>query len=117
VTGPQGVTGPAGTPGNSGSTGAQGATGAAASATMAVSAETSASATAPGTNSATVVLNASTSTARVCFLTHVKMQEIDASSEDGECRVTFDNVNGWRLTATADNPDAQVECRARCLSW
>jgi hypothetical protein len=86
---------------------------------MAVSSESSASAssTGNGTVTPTVTLSASTSASRACFLTRIRLRDIDQPSEDAQCQVTFDNVNGWRLLAIADDPNAQAECRARCISW
>ncbi|MDJ0653548.1 MAG: hypothetical protein QNJ40_05330 [Xanthomonadales bacterium] len=50
----------------------------------------------------------------LCFLTQVQHSDMDSSGEEGSCEVVIAGTS-WFLDAFA-NTDANVECRAACLS-
>ncbi len=56
-------------------------------------------------------------TRSICFLTEVQIAETDTNGETARCKV-YASGDSWKLEAVlGDTSDADVWCRARCLSW
>jgi len=53
-----------------------------------------------------------------CFLTQVKVRDVDSNTENAGCAISWDgSVNKWLLQAIGGTDDEEAYCEAMCFSW